>query len=119
MKHGHRFQDTQLGRRAIAILKVTIVTYRATGGAVRRRAVLKSNVTCRVDVYRALLQCGSSRLFFSPPPALLWGGEAEAKTEERTRINEEQCPTLLTRCSLRLLAKSARDEVTRAENNLT
>ena len=77
MKHGHRFQDTQLGRRAIAILKVTIVTYRATGGAVRRRAVLKSNVTCRVDVYRALLHCGSSRPWRRNPDRTDLGSKLE------------------------------------------
>ena len=43
------------------MLKVTIVMYRATGGAVLCRAVLKSNVSCRVELYRALLHCGSSR----------------------------------------------------------
>ena len=43
------------------MLKVPIVMYRAMGCAVLCRAVLKSNVSCRVEICRALLHCGSSR----------------------------------------------------------
>ena len=43
------------------MLKVTIVMYRATGCAVMCRAVLNSNVSCRVELCCALLHCGSSR----------------------------------------------------------
>ena len=77
MKHGHLFQDTQLGRRAIAMLKVTIVMYRATGCAVLRRAVLKSNVSCRVELYRALLHCGSSRPWRRNPDRTDLGSKLE------------------------------------------
>ena len=49
------------------MLKVPIVMYRAMGCAVMCRAVLNSNVSCRVELCRALLHRGSSRAWRQNP----------------------------------------------------
>jgi len=69
------------------MLKVTIVMYRATGCAVLRRAVLKSNVSCRVELYRALLHCGSSRPWRRNPDRTDLG----SKLELPERIAQARC----------------------------
>ena len=43
------------------MLKVTVVMYCATGCAVMCRAVLNSNASCCVELWRALMHCASSR----------------------------------------------------------